>query len=63
MQEYLLPGKGWAALGVSQDPNIVLLGNFFTGSVIKFDLTSGEVVAQGETGVQRSIAGLAQFPG
>lgn len=62
-QEYLLPGKGWAAFGVSQDPNIALLGNFFTGAVMKFDLTTGESVAQGETGVERSIAGVAQFPG
>jgi hypothetical protein len=62
-QEYPMPGPGWAALGASTDANIALLGNFFTGAVAKFDLTKGEIVAQGETGVARSVAGIAQFPG
>lgn len=62
-QEFALPGPGWAALGQSTDANIVLIGNFFTGAVAKFDLTSGEIVAQGETGVERGLAGIAQFPG
>lgn len=63
VKEYALPGPGWAAYGVSLDPNIALLGNFFTGAVAKFDLTSGSIVAQAETGVARSLAGIAQFPG
>jgi hypothetical protein len=62
-QEYPMPGPGWAALGASTDANIALLGNFFTGAVAKFDLTKGEIVAQAETGVARSVAGIAQFPG
>jgi hypothetical protein len=62
-QEYAMPGPGWAAMGTSTDANIVLLGNFFTGTVAKFDLTTGEIVAQAETGVQRGLAGIAQFPG
>jgi hypothetical protein len=62
-QEFPMPGPGWAALGASTDANIALLGNFFTGAVAKFDLTSGEIVAQAETGAQRSVAGIAQFPG
>ena len=62
-REYALPGPGWAALGHSTDPNIAMIGNFFTGSVAKFDLTSGEIVGQAETGVERSLAGIAQFPG
>ncbi len=62
-QQYDLPGPGWACLGNSLDPNIALLGNFFTGAVAKFDLNSGEFGAQAETGVERSLAGIAQYPG
>jgi hypothetical protein len=62
-QEYELPGKGWAALGYSAEPNIALIANFFTGTVAKFDLNSGEIVAQAETGVERGVAGIAQYAG
>jgi len=41
----------------------VLLGNFFTGTVAKFSLATGEILKKAETGVQRSLAGLAQYPG
>jgi hypothetical protein len=62
-EEFTLPGPGWAAMGHSTDPNIALIGNFFTGAVAKFDLTSGAIVAQAETGVTRALAGMAQFAG
>ena len=42
---------------------MILLGNFFTGTIIKFDLKSGTPGAKAETGVQRSLAGIAQFRG
>ena len=58
-----MPGPGWAAMGTSIDANIALLGNFFTGAVAKFDLSKGEIVAQAETNVERSLAGIAQYPG
>ena len=63
IRTYNLPGPGWAALGRSIEKDIVLLGNFFTGTATKFSLASGEIVAKAETGVQRSLAGLAQYPG
>jgi hypothetical protein len=63
VRSYPLPGPGWAAVGRSAEPDVVLMGNFFTGSVAKFSLKSGEIIAQAETGVQRSLAGLAQYPG
>jgi len=31
--------------------------------VAKFSLKTGEILAKAETGVQRSLAGLAQYPG
>ena len=63
IQEWPMPGPGWAALSASTDPNFVLLGNFFTGTVAKFDLSSGEMTAKAETNVERSLAGIAQYPG
>jgi hypothetical protein len=63
VREYALPGPGWAAVGKSTEKDTVLLGNFFTGTVAKFDLNTGEIKARAETNVQRSLAGLAQFGG
>jgi hypothetical protein len=63
VRSYPLPGPGWAAVGKSIEPDITLLGNFFTGVAAKFDLKTGKIIAQAETGVQRSLAGLAQYPG
>ena len=54
---------GWAAVGNSIEPDTTLIGNFFTGTVAKFSLKTGEIVAKAESGVQRSLAGLAQYPG
>lgn len=62
-QEYDLPGPGWACIGNGIDSDVILLGNFFTGAVTKFDLNSGEFTAQAETNVERSLAGIAQYPG
>ncbi|MGI9341801.1 MAG: hypothetical protein ACR2QV_03065 [Gammaproteobacteria bacterium] len=58
-----MPGPGWAAIGSSTESGRVLIGNFFTGSFMKFDLESGEAVATADTGVERSLAGLAQYGG
>lgn len=63
MQEYPLPGPGWAAIGASLDANIALIGNFFSGVVAKFNLSSGEITQQADTGVKRALAGIAQYPG
>lgn len=60
---YDMPGPGWAALGTSIEANTAFVGNFFTGAFMKFDLDGGEAIATGETGVQRSLAGIAQYPG
>ena len=55
LREYPLPGPGWAAVGQSIEPDTTLIGNFFTGTVAKFSLKTGEIVAKAETGVQRSL--------
>lgn len=58
-----LPGPGWATLIGAREPGMVYLGNFFSGTVAKFDLSNGQTVASAETGVQRSLAGLVRCPG
>lgn len=63
LKEWTLPGPGWAIVAPSLDDGVVLLGNFFTGTIAKYALASGEVIAQADVGVQRSLAGLAQYPG
>lgn len=60
-QTWNTEGKGWAALGCSREPGMALIGNFFTGTVAKMDLASGETVASAETNVQRALAGIAQY--
>jgi outer membrane protein assembly factor BamB len=62
-RKYDTAGPGWAALGPSIDSKTAFVGNFFTGAIIKLDLESGETVAQTDTGVQRALAGIAQYPG
>jgi hypothetical protein len=63
LREWPLPGPGWANIAACRDPGTVLLGNFFTGTLAKFDLKSGALTAKAETGVKRSLAGIAQYMG
>lgn len=63
IRTYDMPAPGWASLGSSIEENTAFVGNFFTGSFMKFDLDSGEALATAETGVQRALAGIAQYPG
>ncbi len=63
LQTWELPSAGWAIIAPSLDDNIILIGNFFSGTVAKFDLDKGEIIAQTDVGVNRSLAGIAQYPG
>jgi hypothetical protein len=63
LKTHELPSPGWASISPSIDENIILIGNFFSGTVAKFDLDKGEITAQVDVGVERSLAGIAQFPG
>lgn len=63
IRTYDMDGPGWAALGTSTERSTALVGNFFTGRLIKMNLDTGETLAQAETNVQRSLAGVAQYPG
>jgi len=57
------PPPGWAGIGTSIEDNTVFVGNFFNGTFMKLDLESGQALATAETNVQRSLAGIAQYPG
>ena len=63
LRTYELPAPGWAIISPSNDDNIVLIGNFFSGTVAKFDLTTGTITAEVNVGVERSLAGIAQYAG
>ena len=58
-----LPGFGWATMCVSADGEHVLAGNFFTGDCSRVNLETGAVAATVNVGVERSLAGIAEFPG
>jgi hypothetical protein len=60
---YPLEGHGWATLKAAVDGRHLYIGNFFSGQVVKLELETGELVAVADTGVQRSLAGIAQYVG
>jgi hypothetical protein len=64
LKSWPLPGPGWANITPSPiEKDVVLLGNFFTGTVAKFDLATGQLGAKAETNVKKSLAGIAQYAG
>ena len=62
LRELPLPGFGWATMCVSADGEHVLGGNFFTGEIARLSLESGEITAGANVGVERSLAGIAEYP-
>ncbi len=58
---YMLEGQGWATLKAAADGRHVYVGNFFSGQLAKLELESGEIVASADTGVERSLAGIAEY--
>ncbi len=64
IRTYALEGKGgWAVVTASADNQHAYLGNFFVGKLIKLDLESGGVIASAEIGVERALAGIAEYNG
>jgi hypothetical protein len=63
LKTYELPSAGWAIISPTNDDNVMLIGNFFSGDVAKFDLTKGAITAEVNVGVERSLAGIAQYAG
>jgi hypothetical protein len=62
-REYKLGTFGWAAATASIDGQHIIVGNFMDGDVVKISVKDGAVVAKANIGEQRSLSGVAQFPG
>ena len=62
-ERFELGSFGFAAIQASPDNRHVYGGSFFTGEIVKVDMETGETVARADVGVQRSTAGIAEFPG
>lgn len=58
-----LQGRGWATIAPALEDDTAYIGNFFTGTVGKISLNSGEISVRAETNVERALAGLAQYRG
>jgi hypothetical protein len=54
---------GFAAIHASPDNRHVYGGSFFTGEIVKVDMEAGKTVARANVGVERSTAGIAEYPG
>jgi sugar lactone lactonase YvrE len=63
LRSYPLPKFGWASLSEPVDDTHIYASNFFTGDVLKLDLASGAILAQANTGVLKSVSGVAESPG
>jgi len=63
LRTYNLPGPGWATMAPSLDDNVMLISNFFSGDLATLNLETGEITTKVNVGVERSLAGIAQFPG
>ena len=51
-----------AALAPTVDGKGAIVGNFFTGDVVKVNLADGAVTQRANIGQKRSLSGVAQFP-
>jgi len=58
-----LGGMGWAALAPAIDTENIIVGNFFSGEIVKYDLVKSEIVARANIGQKNSLSGVVQFPG
>jgi sugar lactone lactonase YvrE len=62
-ERYELGPFGFAAIAASPDNRHVYGSSFLSGEIVKIDMNAGETVARADVGVQRSTAGIAEYPG
>ncbi len=62
LRSYPLKSFGWASMSVPVAGSHVFVANFFSGELARLDLASGEVTARADTGIKKSLAGVAEFP-
>ena len=63
VRNYPLDGMGWAAVSASADGQFAIIGNFFTGDIVKIRLADAAIVARNNVGQKESLSGIAEFPG
>ncbi|MEO7385675.1 MAG: hypothetical protein ABIX37_01935 [Gammaproteobacteria bacterium] len=63
IRNYPLEGMGWAAVNSSPDGQYAVIGNFFTGEIVKIRLADAMIVARNNVGQKESLSGIAEFPG
>ncbi|MBM4197071.1 MAG: hypothetical protein FJ197_08250 [Gammaproteobacteria bacterium] len=63
LRHYPIEGRGWAAIAPSTDGKGVIVGNFFTGDIVKLRLADGVITQRANIGQKESLSGIAQFPG
>ena len=63
LRRYPLEGAGWAAIAPSVEGHFALVGNFFSGEILKVRLADGVIMSRANVGQKRSLSGIAQFPG
>jgi len=63
LRTYELPGPGWATMVPSAKDGEVFISNFFSGDLATLNLDSGEIDVKVNVGVERSLAGIAQYAG
>ena len=61
LKQYPLAGFGWASMSEPVGPAHVLATNFFSGEITKVDLGSGKAVASAQTGINKSLSGVAEY--
>ncbi len=57
---YPLEGFGWSIVATIHDGEHVIVGNWFSGEIIKYHMKSGEIVARTKVG-EKTIAGIAEY--
>lgn len=63
VKTYPLEGRGWATIKESLDHDHMLVSSFFGGMVMKMSKDTGEAVFTIKVDAERSLAGVAEFPG
>ncbi len=61
LQTYPLAAFGWASMSEPVTTTHVFATNFFSGEIAKMDLNSGKVLASAQTGINKSLSGVAEL--
>jgi sugar lactone lactonase YvrE len=58
-----LPGFGWAIMDVTSDGKYAFVGSFFSGEILKIELSSGTQLGSIKTGGVKALAGVVEYQG